>query len=309
MPSLYLIVASGTAQRRLLRETTENFEKKGYVMSLKQEGGDWCSLLADNASLGLFDENRLIIVDDALLMGAMPEKLSFMLQKESSVVIVLVYDSDPSKLIPKSAMEKCTVLKPEEFPRWPRERQAWVRTLANKMNVNIDTGGAALIVELLDDPEEIRSQLLSLSLLKPKSVITASDVKSMCLDDGSKNLLRLLDGLCAKDAVSVLSSVKAMSGASKTDDLIPLLSAIHNRMRLAWYAACCRGNESMMANALGARDYAWRMAQKASTFYSASALTSFVTGIIALNIGEKSGTSAGWNELETLLITLLSDKK
>ena len=33
MPSLLLISASGTAQRRLLEETVAGFEKKGYVVS------------------------------------------------------------------------------------------------------------------------------------------------------------------------------------------------------------------------------------------------------------------------------------
>jgi hypothetical protein len=69
MPSLLLISASGTAQRRLLEETVADFEKKGHVISGRQEGGEWSPLLSDNLSGGLFDEKRLIVVESASLLG------------------------------------------------------------------------------------------------------------------------------------------------------------------------------------------------------------------------------------------------
>ena len=306
MPALRLIVASGTGQRRLLEETVASLEKKGYVLSGRQEGGEWNSLLSDNISGGLFDENRLVVVDSAALMGAMPENLSDLVDSESPVIILLVYETEPAKLIPKAVQKKCVVLKPEEFPRWPRERQAWVAALAKKMEVNIDRGGVALIVELLDDPEEIRGQLQSLSMLKKGGALTADDVDSMCMDDGSRNLLRLLDGLCTRDVSSVMKSFRAIA---KNGDLIPLVSAMHNRMRLAWYAALNPRCGAMYANALGARDYAWRMACGAAKLYGAEAVSLFVTGLIKLNIDEKSGTSAGWNGLETMLISLMGREK
>ena len=110
MPALCLIVASGTSQRRLLEETVSEFRKKGYVLGSSQEGGEWSSVLSDNMSVGLFDEKKLVVVDSALLMGAMSEKLSPMIDTESSVIILLVYDSDPSKLIPKEVLKKCSAL-------------------------------------------------------------------------------------------------------------------------------------------------------------------------------------------------------
>ena len=181
-----------------------------------------------------------------------------------------------------------------------------VSSLAQKMHVNIDKDGVALIVELLDDPEEIRGQLFSLSMMKKNSVVTAADVDAMCLDDGSRNLLRLLDGLCLKESTVVLKSLYAIS---KNGELIPLISALHNRMRLAWYASENSRCGALFANALGARDYAWKMACGAAKRYGTKALSTFVTGLIRLNIDEKSGTSAGWNGLETLIISLLSGSK
>lgn len=303
MPKLRLIVASGTGQRRLLEETVKECEKKGYVQGGRQEGGEWSSLLADNLSGGLFDENRLIIVESAALLGPMPENCGAMVERESDTIILLVYDADPSKLFPKEVFQKCEVLKAEEYPRWPRERQNWVSALAQKMNVTIDRDAVAMLVELLEDPEEIRGQLLSLSMLSRQGGVTKEDVEELCLDDGSRNLLKLLDSLCNGDGVTAVRSLREIA---KHGDLFPLLSALHNRMRLAAYAAAYPHNGAAFAKALGARDYAWRMAGQAARKYGPQALSDFVKGLILINVEEKSGRGAGWFSLELLILELTS---
>lgn len=301
-----MIVASGTAQRRLLEETILNYEKKGYPMTSRQEGGEWVPLLSENMSCGLFEENSLVVVDSAVQMGAMPENLLPMIDKDSSVIILLVYDTDPSKLFPKGSMSNFTILKPDEYPRWPRERQKWVSDLAKSMGIKIDFNAVALIVELLDDPEEIRGQLKALSLFKRTGTVTMQDVDSFCLDDGSKDLLKILDGLCSCDYKGVMKSFYSIS---RNGELMPLISAIHNRMRLAMYNATNPRCAAMYAKALGAKDYAWRMASLATKNYPSDSITDFSLGLICMNIAEKTGKSAGWNGLETLLITFLSSKK
>jgi len=166
MPELRLIAATGTAQRRLLEETSVQLEKNGYVMSARQEGGEWSSLLADNLSGGLFDEHRYIVVEDAENLGMLPENLASMVEENAAVVILLVSAVDPSKLIPKDLLKKCKILKPDVYPRWPNERQRWVENLARGMNVNLAHDAAALMVELIEDPEEIRGQLKTVSGFK-----------------------------------------------------------------------------------------------------------------------------------------------
>lgn len=306
MPALLLIAASGTAQRRLLEETAAELEKKGYAAAGRQEGGEWHSLLSDNMTGGLFDENRFIVVEGAPLMGPFPEKLSFMIDPASSVVLVLVYESEiksqPSKFIPKDILAKCRLLRAAEFPRWPRERQMWVAALAKELGVNLAPQGASMIVELLEDPEEIRAQLKSLGLLKKKTPVGADDVEQLCLDDGSRNLLRLLDGLCTGDCAGVLKSLRAIA---RTGDLIPTLTPIHNRMRLAWYSGLGKDGPAF-AQALGAKDYAWRMAKQADQRYGHAAVTDFIASLIRMNIEERSGLGSGWQGLETAVITLLS---
>lgn len=305
MPSLRLIVASGTGQRRLLEETVAEFEKKGYILGTRQEGGEWVSLLSENMSPGLFCEKKLVVVDSAALMGVMPENLEPMVNAEPSVIIILVYDSDPSKLIPKEVIKKCTILKAAEFPHWPRERQMWVSNLAKEMKVDITRDAVAMIVELLEDSEEIRGQILSLSMLKRGSTITAAEVETLCLDDGTRNLLRLLDGICTGD---YKDSIKSLHAISVNGDLIPLVSALHNRMRLAWYASVYPRYGALFAKALTAKDYAWKMAGQASRKYDSNSIRRFVLGLIKINIEEKSGIGAGWNGLEALILELIGEK-
>ena len=127
-------------------------------------------------------------------------------------------------------------------------------------------------------------------------------MRQMCLDDGSRNLLRLLDGLCTGDAVGVVKSLRAMSSSA---DLIPSITPIHNRMRLAWYASL--GNDgAAIGRALGAKDYAWRMASQAARRYGRAALTDFISDLLRISIEERSGRGAGWNGLETAVIKLLA---
>ena len=302
MPSLLLISASGTAQRRLLEETVADFEKKGHVISGRQEGGEWGPLLSDNLSGGLFDEKRIIVVESAHLLGPFPENFDTMVDADSPVVILLIYESDPAKIFPPHTLEKCTVLKAAPFPRWPRERMMWTTDLAGKMGINIDREAVSLIIELTEDPEEIRRQLLSLSMLKKGRSVNLSDVESMCLDDGTGNLLKLLDGLCSGDHVK---TVRSLNAVSKNGDLIPLVSAIHNRMRLAWYASMHPGKGALFAQSLGAKNYAWTMAGNAARKYGAGPIGRFILGLIKINIDEKSGTGSGWAGLETLVIELM----
>lgn len=304
MPELRLISATGTAQRRLLEENCRELEKNGYVMSARQEGGEWQTLLADNLSGGLFNENRYVVVEDADSLGMLPDNLSSMVEPEASVVLLLVCATDVSKLIPKEILKKCRILKAEAYPRWANERQRWVEKLAREMNVNLARDATALIVELTEDPEEIRGQLKTLSALRQSGQISVLDVQQFCLDDGSNNLLRLLDGICRGEYAVVMKTLAAMQKAAQSGDLIKLTSALHNRFRLAMYASLYPRLALSFKQALAARDYAWRLAEEAGRRYGARAMLHFVIGLLKLNAGEKSGTANGWHELEFLVIEL-----
>lgn len=304
MPELRLIAATGTAQRRLLEEASAELEKNGYVMSARQEGGEWSSLLADNLSGGLFDEKRYVIVEEADSLGMLPENLATMIENDASVAILLVSAADPSKLIPKDILKKCKILKPDVYPRWPNERQRWVENLARSMNINLARDAAALMVELTEDPEEIRGQLKTLSGFKQSGQISVNDIQQFCLDDGSNNLLLLLDGICKGNFASVMKTLASMKKSAQAGDLIRLTSALHNRFRLAMYSCLYPRVAVNFKDALGARDYAWRLAQEAGRRFGARAMLRFVAGLLKLNAGEKSGSTNGWYELEFIIIEL-----
>lgn len=306
MPQLLLIAASGTAQRRLLEETVADLQSKGYAAAGRQEGGDWKSLLSDNMTGGLFNEKRFVVVESAYSLEQFPEKLSFMVEKSSDVILLLVYEGEaksaPARFLPKNVLSLCTVLNAEEFPRWPRERQAWVLSLAGRLGVRLSAPGAAAIVELLEDPEEIRAQLKSLKLLKGGAAVEKEDIEQLCLDDGSRSLLKFLDGLCSADVCTVLKSFKSLSRSS---ELIPTLVPVHNRMRLAWFAGMGKDG-LLLAQAAGAKDYAWRMAKQADKKYGHAALTVFIAALLRINIEERSGRGSGWCSFETAVAELLS---
>ena len=102
--------------------------------------------------------------------------------------------------------------------------------------------------------------------------------------------------------MGVVKSLRAMSSSA---DLIPSITPIHNRMRLAWYASL--GNDgAAIGRALGAKDYAWRMASQAARRYGRVALTDFTADLLRISIEERSGRGAGWNGLETAIIKLLA---
>ena len=270
--------------------------EKGHVISGRQEGGEWSPLLSDNLSGGLFDEKRLIVVESASLLGPFPENLDAMVEADSSVVILLIYESDPVKIFPPDTFKKCTVLKAAPFPRWPRERMMWTLELAGKMGIKIDRDAVSLIIELTEDPEEIRRQLISLSMLKKGGTVT-SDVESMCLTTGPK-LLKLRWPMLRRSCQNDQEPKRYFQNG----DLIPRLCHTQ-QMRLAWYASMHPGRERF-AQALGAKNYAWTMAGNAARSSWAAAIGRFILGLIKINIDEKSGTGSGWAGLETLVIEL-----
>ncbi len=64
-------------------------------------------LLSDNLSGGLFDERSIVIVDSAPHAGSISENLDPMVEPDSQVVLLLVYDSDPAKIFPPQTLKKC----------------------------------------------------------------------------------------------------------------------------------------------------------------------------------------------------------
>ena len=309
MPHVHVLAAGGNAQRRLLEGTLEKLAAKGYDDVKRQEGGDWPSLLTENGGGGLFGERRAVVVDEAEKLGLLPERYAPLLEPAGAeTLILLVCKSESAIPIPKPLLAKCTVAHAAEPSPWSKERDEIVVAAARRHGVSAGREAVSLMKELFEDTGELASETEKLALhcvVAKKREIARGDVEALCLSDGGKNLLKLLDGICAGKEQETLA---ALEGLRKSSELLPLLSAIHNRIRLALYFAAHERESRLFARALGAKDYAARQAETAARIYGKPAILRFVIGLVAINANEKSGRGAQWHDLDLLVVELLSSK-
>ncbi|MDR1944291.1 MAG: hypothetical protein LBQ19_05665 [Synergistaceae bacterium] len=307
MPHLHLIVGTGTAQRRLLSSALDTLKKKGYETDLRREGGEWRSLLTENRGGGLFGDRSVIVIDDAEKLGLMPENLAPLLESDGAAVeILLVLKSETPAIIPKDLLARCSRSKAEEPSPWSKERDEVIRSESRKFGVTISQEALSLLKELFEDSGELAGETAKLAnfcAVSGNREISREDVEKLCLTDGGRNMLKLLDGICKGRA---LESLACLEGLSANSELLPIIGALHNRFRLALYASFFPRERDALARALGARDYAARMAGQAASLYGSVKLLDFVTGLIRINMNEKSGAGASWRDLNVLIIDLMS---
>jgi DNA polymerase-3 subunit delta len=225
---------------------------------------------------------------------------------DASTYIVLACKSENISIIPKELADRCSFSKNASPPPWSRERDEVILEAARSQGVGVSKSAVFLMKELFDDMGELASESEKVasfcSILKRKE-ISPSAVGDYCLSDGSRSLLKFLDALCAARGAD---SMRALSELALHSDITPLLSALHNRFRIAMYFALYPAERAAFSRALGARDYAARQAETAAKKYGAGRLRDFVTGLIRMTSNERSGQSAGWFDLEVLVIDLLS---
>jgi DNA polymerase-3 subunit delta len=291
----------------MLADETAKLASAGYTGVRRQEGGDWTALLCENRGRGLFDELNVVIVEDGETLGTMPERLAPMLEGPgASTHILLVCKTDGPRAIAKEHEALCTLSKAETPPPWSKERDGIILSEARKQGVGIARNALFLLKELFEDVGELASEAEKVAracVLLKRPEISASDVENFCMSDGNRNLLKLLDGLCSGNRADSLASFGDMSSRS---ELTPLLSALHNRFRMAMYFALFPGERAGYARALGAKDYAARMAGEAAAMYGEAKLLDFVTGLIRIAANERIGQGASWRDLNILVIDLLS---
>ncbi|MDR2780796.1 MAG: hypothetical protein LBB28_06695 [Synergistaceae bacterium] len=291
----------------MLADETAKLASAGYTGVRRQEGGEWGALLCENRGRGLFDELNVVVVEDGETLGAMPERLASMLEGPgASTHILLVCKADGPRPIAKEYEPLCTLSKVETPPPWSKERDGIILSEARKQDIRIARNAVFLLKELFDDVGELASEtekVARICVMRKRSEISASDVEDYCMSDGNRNLMKLLDGLCSGNRAESMASLEDMSARS---ELTPLLSALHNRFRTAMYFALFPGERAGYARALGAKDYAARMAGEAAKRYGGVKLLDFVTGLIRVAANERTGRGASWRDLSVLVIDLLS---
>jgi len=301
VPHLRVIASGGASARRLVADELEALSKKGRAFAGTREGGEWPALIAAGRSAGLFDEKRVSVVESAELLGPFPEELVPYLEGEdASEVILLLFEKDPGKVFSPAAKKMIAQIKGESVPFWSAQRKRWLLDLARKEGVAVSDDAAALLVELLEDPEEVRAELLKLGAYAHGGPVDAGMVKELSFDEGRNTMLKFLDAFCQARVPEVFAALERFK---QEPSMLPLLTGLYNRIRPALYLGIfpSAGGERVRS-ALEIKDYALKMGREALRHYSPKALGDLSFGLLALSWKEKTSFAEGWPGFESLLI-------
>ncbi|MCL2029253.1 MAG: hypothetical protein FWG97_02410, partial [Deltaproteobacteria bacterium] len=265
------------------------------------------TLLSENSGRGLWSDKSAVVVEEAERLGPLPARLASMLEGPGADnVILLVCKPDGSSIIPKEIAGRCTISKVTSPPPWSKERDEIIYGEAKKFEVSVSRPSLLMLKEMFEDIGELAAAAAMLARVcanRPSREITAADVEELCLSDGGRNLLKLLDGLCEGNCADCVASLEDLSARHEFQ---PLIAALHNRFRLAMYLAMF-DDRAGVVRALGARDYAVRKAEAAARIYGAERLGKFITGLVRITSNDRAGRGAGWRDLSLLVIDLLSE--
>lgn len=302
-----VIDARGSSQRRLLEETVSEYRKKGFAHDSRLEGVSWVDLLADSRSGGLFEEKRLVVVECAETMGSLQESLVSMVETggNSETVCILLYNEDPSRFFPKDLFKKLEVRRAEKVPHWTDARISWMQKRSSRGGAAWSREAMQLLAEWIEDPEELRNEMEKLERAAGTEGVTETLVRQLCLDEGGKVLLRLLDGLCHGRLDHVLAS---LAGMRVHEEPLRVISALHKRMRFSMYLSrygAKRKDELMKV--LGAKPYQMKQAGAAASRYSCEGLARFVQDMIRASYLAKTTSVDIWNDVELAVLRLLRE--
>ena len=304
MPHLKVIAAGGASARRLVSDELEALSKKGRAFAGTREGGEWPALIAAGRSSGLFDEKRVSVVESAELLGPFPDELlPYVEGEDAAEVILLLFEKEPGKIFSPAAKKKIGQIKVESVPFWSAQRKRWLLDLAGKEGVVVSDDAAALLVELLEDPEEVRAELRKLGLFAHGAPVDAGMVKELSFDEGRNTMLKFLDAFCQARAPEVFAALERFK---REPSMLPLLTGLYNRIRPALYLGIfASGGGERVRSALEIKDYALKMGREALRHYTAKALTDLSFGLLALSWKEKTSSAEGWPGFESLLMACM----
>ncbi len=305
MPHLRVIASGGASGRRLVAEELEALSKKGRAFAGTREGGEWPAIIAAGRSMGLFDDKRVSTVESAELLGPFPDELlPYLEDEEASEVILLVFEKDPGKTFSPAAKKKIVQIKGETAPFWSAQRKKWLLDLAAKKGIVMDDDAAALLVELLEDPEEVRAELEKLGAYAHGASVNAEMVKELSFDEGRNSMLKFLDAFCQARAPEVFSVLERFK---QEPSMLPVLTGLYNRIRPALYLGIfpSAGGERVR-NALEIKDYPLKMGREALRHYSPQALVDLSFGLLSLSWKEKTSFAEGWPGFESLLMVCMA---
>lgn len=300
MPALVLITAPAGAHPRLRAETLARLKKKGYTLERRLETAEWADLFEEALTPSLFSSQRIFEIDDGKSLGPMPEKFVKNVETGEAESVFLIFSEKTLQKELGAAYKKAEIVPYEPAPYWPSQRAGWLQRLAREKGWSLDAGAASLLAEWIEDEEELRSELDKLGQAAPKGRITAKLVNELSIDEGGKSMLNLLDAVAKADVPETLKSLNVLR---EEGELIPILSAVHKRVRGACLIASL-GDGAAAAIHLTA--FQAKTAAAMARLYGGPLLSLLLGELIRLSWCERSGDGEGWDGLEKLLLAAMS---
>ena len=307
MPHI-IAIENSEAQRRQLRDALTDLAKQGWPLSGKYDAqtfGTWEKLFETAVTPGLFAQREALVIENAEALGKFPDTLaSFLEDDKADCIIILVFGSDTRTL--KDITDKITVIKPEpQIPPW--KRKDWIITLAKENRFKISQDAAQLLGESIESQEELRNEVLKLALFAQGREISITDVEALSFDEGGKAQLLFLDSVCDNKPADTAKALTYL----RTSPLLPVLTAITNRLRPALIMSCFQGkytDDALKATGTdpAKKNYALNKARSALKHFGADRIKRFMLGAIRLSYLEKTGSAEGWQGFELILWELIA---
>lgn len=308
MPGITIIGSPEASQRRLLVEHTSLLESEGIELIRTQEGGEWKDLFSTVQTRGLFSSRGYIRVESAEILGKFPEQLTNLVEVDhmASTFLLLVYSSDYKKYFPKTVIPVLRIIRSQQVPIWRNKRYEWLESEARNRNILINEDAVMLLIDNVADSEEVLSEMEKLALASDGAEVSVDLVRELTLDEGKNALLDLMDGICLGKVGTVISALECI----KTKyEIIPVLSALYNRIRIASLILSFRQyGTNKVQKSLCFRDYQFKMAIEALKRYSPEDVIQFSADIITLDYREKTNNSRGWIALELMIMKFMALK-
>ena len=269
---------------------------KGFETFERFSGESWQDLFGVLNTGGLFEEKRAFVVEGADQLGPFPEgALDGLLRSGQSTVCLLVSRRKSHRLNPSRR-----IFSPPEAAKClsgPDRLQC-----ERSQGTRIKTQGAFSLVEC--EARRNDSELEKLGRASGGEQVGPELVESLVVDEGGKQMLALLDGLCQGDTASVL---RVLSYLRRREEPLKIISALHKRMRIAMYLyGASQPLAQAVESALEIKPYQGRLARKAVSIYPKTAIRDFVLAMARESAAGKSGLGRGWDGLELEILRLLS---
>jgi len=292
-------VQLASSGRSVIAHVLGELRSLGYEQAGRLDGSvGWEELFAAATTRGLFGGRLFYVVDDADELGPFPEKFEEWLEgKEASNVIVLVYGGKCSAF-PKKLMGKMDIVQGKDVPRGQRDRIRAIEELAANKGLKMTREAALLLEEWVGDFEELEGEIEKFSL-SGNAIVTADLVRELSKDEGARAMYRLLDGVCTKDAITVMLALRQLQDRM---ELLAVISALYNRLRLA---ALVSSFGDQCLDALNAKFYQGKMAREATKHYGKDVLWRSVAALGLSSAAEKMGLGKGWLGLEMVLLEMI----